>query len=212
MALSQKVPRLIENDEAAKRCVQASFRMVMEALTGTDPGAAAADEMTGYAPGRGTWQFRMLISLARAGLEVCDVEALNVDLFLEDPEAAIREQVRDEEVAEAYIADTNLPSEVAALRECVEDPRVGFLDQTPTLADAARAIGAKTLLLCHVNGRTLAEEPGHTGHLIVVEAIDEDGVLLHNPGPPAQSAKRVEAALFEKAWDAVPNYISVTGS
>lgn len=206
-----RVERLIANDEAATRCVQASFRMVMEVLTGRDPGPAAADEMTGYAEGRGTWQFRMLISLARAGLRVRDVEALNVSLFLEDPEAAIREQVRDEGVAKDYIADTNLPSEVSALRECVEDPRVDFLDMTPTLEDAARAIEADTLLLCHVNGRTLAEEPGHTGHLIVVETIDEDGVLLHNPGPPAQWARRVDASLFEKAWDAIPNYISVTG-
>lgn len=207
-----RVRRLIPNDEAASRCVQASFRMVVETLTGRDPGFVAADQLTGYVEGHGTWQFRMLISLARTGLRVRDVEALNISLFLEDPEAAIREQVRDEGVAKDYIDDTNLSSEVSALRECVEDARVEFLETTPTLEDAAQAIKVDTLLLCHVNGRTLAEESGHTGHLIVVEAIDEDSVLLHNPGPPAQWAKRVDAALFEKAWDALPNYISVTRS
>ena len=205
-----KVPSLVASDPDTGRCVQAAFRMAMAAMTGIDPGFERADELTGYSDDRGTWQFRMLVAFANAGLEVCDVEALDVDLFLHDPKAAIREQVLDDDVAEEYIADTDLTREMSALKECQDNPHVSFLNDTPTVEDAATAIQENGLLLCHVNSRVLTDRPGHSGHMVVVEEITDKDVLLHDPGPPSQWARRVEIPLFEKAWAAVPNYISVT--
>lgn len=204
-----KVPSLVTNDEGTGRCVQAAFRMAMEAMTGTDPGCEQADELTGYAAGRGTWQFRMLTALASKDLEVCDVEALDVDLFLRDPRAAIRQQLLDDEVAEEYIADTDLPSEVSALQDCMANPRISFSNTTPTVGDARNALKGDAILLCHVNSRVLTEQPGHSGHMILLEEITDDDVLFHDPGPPSQWARRVGIETFEKAWAAVPNYISV---
>jgi hypothetical protein len=184
--------------------------MVMLALATRDPGVKGAEEMTGYVEGRGTWQFDMLLALAEAGLTVRDVEELDVDLFLRDPETAIRQQVEDPEVATAYIADTDLEREAAALEQCLADPRIVFECRAPSLAEASKALTASGLLLCHVNSNLLAGRPGHTGHMVVVEEVDEDGVLLHDPGPPSRWARRVLPQLFEEAWGKMPNFIAVS--
>ena len=78
------------------RCLESAFRMVVEALVGYDPGQDATDRMTGYVEGRGTWQFKTLLSLAELGLNVIDHEQLDVQEFIADPVAAIRKQVVDE--------------------------------------------------------------------------------------------------------------------
>jgi len=203
------VASLIPNTPDRNHCVQASFRMAMEALAGRDPGPARAEELTGWVPGRGTWQFRMLIALADAGLAVADVEPLDVERFLADPAAEIVREVESREVAEQYIADTDLEAEVAALRACVAHPRIAFVDRAPTIGEARDALEGCALLLCHVNGKALTDEPGHSGHMVVVERIDEHSVLLHNPGPPARFRHELPIATFERAWREMRNFIRV---
>jgi hypothetical protein len=190
----------IGNSEDNFHCLQASFRMVLEALGRGDPGPELADQMTGFRPGHGTWQFRMLLSFANAGLTVTDHERLYVNEFLRDPAVAIRLQVRDPAVAAQYIADTDCDAERAALQECLRHPNIVFRDSVPALSDMVEELHAGRYVMCYVNSRVLAGKPGNMGHMIVVEDIGAERVRIQDPGPPTHFDRDVPLPLFTQAW------------
>ena len=128
-----KVRKMVVAGE--KRCLQACFRMVVDALTGTDPGRDYADAATGYVPGRGTWQFRTLLAFAQLGLDVVYHEAFDVDGFVRAPECAIRRQVQDPSVVAQFLKESDLLGEAEALQQCLLDPSIRFVDTIPTMTD-----------------------------------------------------------------------------
>jgi hypothetical protein len=209
----EKVTFLVSNSADEMHCAQAAFRMVVVALTGSDPGADLADRLTGFVSGRGTWQFRMLLAFAGLGLEVVDHEQFDVTEFVHDPEGAIRKQVNDETVALQIIADTDIVAEAEALRKCLESPLVSFIDSAPTLPDMRDEIGKGALLICNVNRNSLLGKPGHLGHYLVVESIDNVGLRVHDPGPPGRLGVELSIAEFLQAWahpsPTMANYLSI---
>lgn len=206
-----KVSLIVSSDD--KHCLQSSFRMVAEAFTGVDPGSEAADRLTGYVEERGTWQFRAMLAFAQLDLEVIDHEKFDTQEFLRDPENAIRMQVQDDTVAAQNIADTDLKSEVSALRQCVASPKITFIESVPKFEDLRRETARGRLIICNVNSRILEGQDGHMGHFVVVEAIDDDVVTMHNPSPPGRYGVRIPTQLFYKAWtspsDTMANYLSI---
>lgn len=196
-----------------EHCLPAAFRMILSVLTGTDPGAAGADEVVGYVPGRGTWQFRALLGFAGAGLDVIDCELFNTSEFLRDPVGTILRQVGDPEVGQQNLAETDVDREVEALRECLANPRIRFEERVPTIADITRELGRGRLVLCNVNSNRLVGLPGHRGHSVVVTSVRDGSLVLQNPGPPPHLNQVVAFEDFEGAWrspsEAMANYISV---
>jgi hypothetical protein len=206
-----RVNKLIVSD--GMHCLQASYRMVVEAFTGTDPGLDIAEFETGFVPGHGTWQFRAMLSLANRGLYVVDHEELNTTEFLSDPEEAIKHQVQDEAIAAKYIADTDLSAEVEALRQCLNSQNVTFIESAPSLEDLRKEIQSGRLLICNVNLQVLEDKEGHTGHYVVVQDINDNFVWLHDPAPPGRFNEAVPLTKFKKAWmdpsERVANFISI---
>ncbi|MES2225667.1 MAG: hypothetical protein V4480_02555 [Patescibacteria group bacterium] len=196
------------------RCVQAAFRMVVETLTGKDPGAEAADQMTGYIEGRGTWQFKMLLAFASYGFEVVDYEKMNVRHFVADPEGAIRAQVGDEESAQGILMETDLLSEKEALKGCLELPQIQFIESIPSFEDLEQEVKLGKLALVNVNLRMLQNTEGREGHMLIVEEITDDEVIVDDPGPDGGLRIAIGRSLFRRAWtspsEAMANFISVT--
>lgn len=205
-----KVTQMISSGEM--RCVQSAFRMVVLALIGIDPGAEKADAMTGYVEGRGTWQFRMLLALASYGLNVIDHEAFDPQEFLTDPEQSIRKQVRDPEIAAQNIAETDLDAEVDALRRCLESPGIQFINAVPSFDDLTNELKRNKLVMCNINLRALENAPGHLGHMVVIESLDKEKIVFHDPNPPGTLGRTASIDAFYKAWTSpgedMANYIS----
>ena len=196
-----------------KRCVQSSFRMIVEAFTGKDPGLEAADSSTGYVEGRGTWQFRMLLAFSNLGLSVIDYELFDTEMFLRDPEEAIRRQVGDELVAAQNIADTDLDAEVNALRSCLASPLIRFENAIPTFDTLIKQNQCERALICAVNLRVLENQPGHIGHSLIVQDIGSESVMVADPAPPGRMDLCIPKDVFIRAWnspsDSMANFISV---
>lgn len=197
----------------AIRCVQSSFRMIVLALTGEDPGEEAADRMTGYVEGRGTWQFRMLLALADYGLHAVDHEKFNVREFIDDPVSAIREQFRDEAAVQSILDETDLAAECEALASCVQSPFITFIESVPTFDDLSAQIAKGRLVMVNVNLQVLEGKSAREGHILILENIDGDTVVAHDPGPNGGLGRSFPRDLFQKAWQspsiAAANYISV---
>ena len=195
------------------RCLESSFRMVVAAFTGHDPGQAAADKMTGYVEGRGTWQFRMMLSLAELGLNVIDHEKFDAQGFIDDPEAVIRQQVGDEAAIQGILDETDIEKERDAVRRCVASDRIQFIESVPTLADLMNEIGKGRLVLCNVDLQVLKGKAVREGHMLIVEAVEEDTIIVHDPGPEGGLGVKMPLKLFHAAWtspvEAMASIISV---
>jgi hypothetical protein len=207
-----KVQHYISGDDT--RCVQASFRMVVQALTGNDPGGEATDVLTGYVEGRGTWQFRMLLALAKCDLQVVDWELMDVNAFLSDPEAAIRAQVKDDDAIGGILQETDLIAEKEALRACVESPHINFVETIPTFHDLEQEVKSGKLVMANVNLRVLQNMEGREGHMVIIEDITDSEVIVDDPGPRGGLGISIDRSLFQKAWtspsEAMANFISVS--
>jgi hypothetical protein len=195
------------------RCLQSVFRMVVQTLVGHDPGQQAADEMTGYVEGRGTWQFDMMLALAGFGLNVIDHEQLDAQEFVDDPEAAIRRQVNDEAAIQGILAETDIEAERKALKRCLASDRIQLIDAVPTLADLEKEIAQGRLVLCPVDLKVLRQKEKREGHLLIVEAMDEETITVHDPGPVGGLGIAIPLQLFHAAWtspaETMANLISV---
>jgi len=206
-----RVRRFISGGET--RCVQATFRMAVETFTGTDPGEAYADELTGYVEGRGTWQFRMLLALADLGLNAIDHERLDIDKFVVDPEGAIRDQAQDEQAIRLILDETDLESETAAARACIDSTRLQFVNSIPSMQDLIEQVSLGRLVMCNVDLQVLERKPEREGHILLVEEIDDLSVVAHDPGPHGKLCRQFDRDLFERAWrspsPAMANLISV---
>ncbi|MEI4233257.1 hypothetical protein [Roseovarius sp. D22-M7] len=197
------------------RCVQAAFRMFVHAKTGKDIGCEKADKITGYVEGRGTWQFRMLLGLASFGLQVVDQENFDIELFLSDPEEAIRRQVGDPDTVAAIIQETDLEAEKTAVRKCLELQSVQFLEKVPARQDILKYLEENWLLMVNVNRRILDGKPGREGHILIVEALSGENIFCHDPGPGGGLNIPIKFDLFEVAWKSpepdMANIIAVRG-
>lgn len=195
------------------RCVQAAFRMVMATLAGHDPGEARADALTGYVAGRGTWQFRMLLALADQHLHVINQELFDFEGFTVDPVGAIKNQVQDDHVVQLILDETDIAAEVDAVKKCLSSPFVQLLRRTPSIEDLFHQVTLGRLVMCNVNLQVLKGKREREGHVLIVEHIDEDRVVAHDPGPDGGLAREFDRELFFRAWrspsDAMANLISV---
>ncbi len=195
------------------RCVQAAFRMIVEAYQGADPGEALADAVTGYVEGRGTWQFRMMLALADLGLHVIDHENFDFRKFVTDPADAIQAQTQDEHVTQLVLAETDLAAETLAARHCIESPRIELIQAVPTFDDVMAQIALGRIVICNVNLQVLEGKPEREGHILLVVDGNDTVVMAHDPGPHGSLGRKFSRDLFQKAWaspsPAMANYISV---
>lgn len=195
------------------RCVQAAFRMIVSTLVGTDPGEARADVLTGFVEGRGTWQFKMMLALADLQLNVIDHELFEFEKFIVDPAAAIQDQVQDSHVAQLILAETDVMAEIDAARRCLNSPKIKLIRGVPSAEDLCAQVASGRLVMCNVNLQVLEGKPEREGHILLVERIDGDLVVAHDPGPKGGLAREFDRELFLRAWRSpsisMANYISV---
>jgi hypothetical protein len=195
------------------RCVQAAFRMIVDAFVGADPGEARTDILTGYVEGRGTWQFKMLLALADLQLNVIDHELFDFEKFTIDPAGAIMDQVQDDHVAQLILAETDITAETEAVRQCLISPNIQLIKSTPTVDDLCQQLALGRLVICNVNLQVLEDRPERAGHILLVERIEDEWVIAHDPGPNGGLMRKFERDLFLRAWRSpsveMANYISV---
>lgn len=211
-----RVQHFVPNESDNLHCFQASFIMVVHALKGDLLSMADAELLTNFVPGRPTWPYKGLLSLADRGLFVRYTEEFPLDDFIADPAAAIRKHVEDDEIADQVIEVSDLPREIEFVRACREHPRISFDQRRPTLEDLKRMIESGALAIVNVNYWRLLEQDGYDGHFVVVEEVGPDTVRLQNPGLPPLADQNVPVEDFLAAWhypnDRLANIISVSRS
>ena len=195
------------------RCGQACFRMIVDTLANQTISESEADKITGYVEGRGTWQFKMLLGFASFGLSVKDHENFNVALFLENPVKAIEEQTEDKDAIKGILDETDCEAEQKAVASCLQSPLIKFVDSIPKLDDLKNELSSNAFVIVNVNSKVLQNKPGREGHILIIEDILDDHIIVTDPGPQGGLGVKIPIDLFIKAWNSpsqkMANFISV---
>ena len=179
-------------------CYQAALKMVLQRFRPQDEHSwATLDRFTGKVEGFGTWPFAGLTWLHEQALQVINIELMDNRRFAAEGRAYIAEVV-GQEFAESIDRGLNLSRVQAEAAVFVE--RVACVVAVPTIDDIRCAVAAGALAICNVNSRALNGREGYLGHFVVVKGFDEQGLIVHDPGPPGQPNRRVSFEMFEHAW------------
>jgi hypothetical protein len=195
-------------------CLQCSVGMLLEALCSENLNEHALERLTDFTPGEESWPYATMLALASRGLYVTDVERFDPEAFVRDPRAALMEQAQDEAVVDRVFEVSNVPEQVALVRQCLADPHISFQERVPDLSELAAALGEGAFLLVNVNARKLREAEGYAGHIMFVHGYSDGTLAVEDPGPPARAGLLIGAEAFEAAWksptDGMANYIAVS--
>jgi hypothetical protein len=195
-------------------CLQCSLGMAIQATTGEDIDPRSLERMTDFTPGLESWPFASFLALASRGLYVADVENFNAGLFVEDARAALMQQAGDESVVERIFEVSDVPRQAALVRQCIADPRIRFIERTPTTDDMIGALDKGAKLIVNVNSRMLRGADGYAGHLVFVHGYAEGLLNIEDPGPPSRPGLRIEPETFGRAWrsptEGMANFIAIS--
>ena len=187
-------------------CLQAVFRMVYEGLLDEKLTLEQAEKMTNFIPGKSSWPFMAMLSALQSGLTVRSIEKnLDADLYATDYRAAILKQTTPE-MLHIFEETTDVASISRVVAQTLTYKNMHYEDREPTWEDILRYINqSDTAVTCNVNARALyGNREGWNGHFVLVVDIDDDKVILDDPGNPPEEHAEVSKENFLNAWSRAP--------
>jgi hypothetical protein len=156
------------------------------------------DQLTGKKPDKWTWRTRALVELKRRGMDVVNWGNFDHKEFVERGASYLNDFFGVEK-ARIQIEHCDLEYEIENAREWVKVVQNKF--GLPTLEDIRELLDIGYLVICNVNSKILNQQEGYSGHFVVIYDVEDDFVLMHDPGPPHLPERRVSYEVFLKAWE-----------
>ncbi len=156
------------------------------------------DSFTGKKPEKWTWTTFGLIQMKKRGYDVVNWRKFNYQKFVADGEKYLIERY-GEEKGNAQIANCDLPYEIQNAKRLHKE--LETRQSLPTIQDIRELINDGYLIVCNVNLKALNDEPGYSGHFVLIYEANENELTMHDPGPPHYKARKVSHNHFLRAWD-----------
>lgn len=186
------------NSQDGTHCFQACLRMLLKFyLPNRDFSLRELDTISAKVQGLWTWPTAALLWLSENGFEVRNVETFNYEDFASHGGDYLLEYF-GEQVGQEQINHSDLAQEVALAEEFIK--KIQSEMRIPEIIDLQQSLDDGRLPCCNVNSRKLNGKPGYSGHFVIVIGYDDDNLILHNPGLPAQENQIVSNELFAQAW------------
>ncbi len=179
-------------------CFQAALRM---ALGYFEPDKQYSygelDHISQKLPGKWTWPTAAMLWLMEHGYELKLVEEFDYDAFAKRGADYLMEKC-GYEVAQVQIENSDIAREQEIAAKFVQHAPLEH--RVPGLSDIEQLLAGNWVVICNVNSSLLHNQPGYSGHFIVVTGVTGDEVIIHDPGLPPYESFAVIRADFEKAW------------
>lgn len=194
------------NESDAMHCLEACISSAL-AYYGQPAAFTVMDveRITGFQPGKGTWQFRSYVKLASLGYEIKVWDPIDLGPFTRNTSAYLIE-IAGEEMAEDLWKSSDIGAAVEDAKQVIENPAIDYRPVPPTLADLETEIKRGAICVCQVDHSVLLDGGEYEGHAVIVTALSRDNemVTLDDPGPPPHQGWTVPLSKFIAAWDS-PN-------
>lgn len=160
--------------------------------------------MSAKVPGKSTWPQQMLINLKEMDFDIVVVEGFDGHEFIKRGAAYLKDAF-GKETAEWQTKNSDIPQE-QKLYQKMYDLGVQCETRIPRLSEIREHLDRGYLVQCTVNSRALNHKEGYIGHSVLVYAVDDDYVTLHDPGPEPHENRQVPLEDFERAWATPHNH------
>ena len=198
----RKYFEFIPNENDNLHCLQSCFAMINNRVFNENMTAVEAEEFTNFKKGFPTWQFGAILSFAKKGLIVKDIENFQIDLFLKDPVEAVKNQFKSKEVVDYIIKSSDLDNEIKILQQTIATGNVEFIKNIPGMENIKTYLAEGWFVFCNVNYWLLQGIEGkYDGHFVIIDEINEDYITLQNPGLPPMPNQKVTYKNFFNAWN-----------
>lgn len=200
------------NTPDGTHCFQASIKMILGCfLPQREFTWEELEQLSAKKEGLSTWPQQTLINLRRMGFEVIMVEGFDGKAFIKEGGKYLCDAF-GKEVADWQIAHSDIPQEQRLYQEAY-DSGVDIQKRTPNLAEVRAYLERDYMIKTSVNSRKLQGREGYVGHSVVILAVSDDEVLLHDPGLPPRAAAKVPLKQFMAAWadpdETAQNFIAI---
>lgn len=198
--MNTHIKNFVSNTKDNLHCFQACYAMTWNYFYHTEIPMSNIEKDTNFVINKPTWQFKGMLSLADSGLFIYDIEAFPIELFVTEPENAIKQFVRNKDIENQVISQSDLSQESYFAKQCLDHPNIHFIKKIPTIHDISKYISLNCINIVNVNYHTLLNQEGYFGHFVIVDDIINDTVVLQNPGLPPIQNQTIKMDIFKNAW------------
>lgn len=192
-----KVP-FFSNTGDGTHCWQAALMMALAVLLPDRPFTyEELDRISAKQPGKWTWPTAAMLWMLEQGLTLTLVEEFDYHAFADRGGDYLIERF-GEEVGRAQIAQSDIGRELAIARRFAAIAPLEV--RVPTVDDIRHFLEDGAVVIVNLNAALLHGREGYSGHFVVVTAVGEEGVTLHDPGLPPSPDLHVSHDRFERAW------------
>ncbi len=179
-------------------CFQAAMKMALAVLMPERTFTYdELDRISQKLPGKWTWPTAAMIWMLDNGLDPELVENFDYEEFaLRGGEYLLARY--GEEVGRAQIEHSDVEREMKFARHFVEFGRI--IQKAPDLSDLVSRIADGAVLIVNINACALNQEPGYSGHFVVICDVEKNSIKIHDPGLPPRPGLIVPVDRFERAW------------
>ena len=197
MCIDYKVP-FYPNTEDNTHCFQAALKMVIKYFqSNRELSWEELEKLTGKKGNLWTWPLATIVWMKNQGYEVIDIEMFDYKEFVKDKEKYLL-RFYGNEVGNEQIKHSDVTQEVKYAKQLIKTNLV--TKDVPTIQTIKGLLEEKYLMICLVNSHKLNSKEGYVGHFVVVKGIEENNLIIHDPGLPPLENRKISIHDFEQAW------------
>ena len=155
------------------------------------------EKITEKKAGLSTWPQAGILWMKEHGFEVENIEVFDYERFIREGLKYLQE-FYGEEAGQWQEKYSDIPKEQQRCKDFIQ--KINTEKRLPDFNDIKKFVDEGYLVLCLINAMTLENKEGYSGHVIVVIGYDDNGLFMHDPGPPPIENRYVSWQDFENAW------------
>jgi hypothetical protein len=190
-----------KNTKDNLHCVQACLKSVLKYyFPHKNYSFQYLDKVTYHRKNKWTWDFGMMLFLARLNFKVIYIADFDFYKFATLGEKYLI-KIWSKDVYETQKKFSDFKQEQKLSRLVIKNRKIKLIKKNPTIDDINSLYKKEYLLLVSINPYSLDRVKGYASHLVVITNLTSRMITFHDPGLPPRPNRRVLNKNFEKAMD-----------
>lgn len=187
----------VSNTSDGMRCVPAVFKMLYKYFLDEDLSWEDLDKLMKVIPGKGVWTFTALTDLAKRGVKIKHIEPVDYQKLFDQGVDYLYEVV-GRETADYYINKSNIASIISEIPEFMKQVKVDI--RKADIDEVISALKENKIVSMEIDACRLNDTKGFSLHYVLAFGLEDDHVVLHDPGLPATESRRVSIEKLNQAF------------
>lgn len=190
-------PPFIPNSDDDIHCVAAVYRMIFRHYLNKDYSWQEIDAIAKAIPGKGTWNVPLDIAVAKAGIQVKNIELTDFEVLHAGGIKYLKAAFGEKNAA-YYIEQTNIMNIIDDIPEFLR--LIPHESRKATIEEILQYLAEGKLIAAEVNSGVLNNHGKFNLHMVLLHDSDSTHITLHDPGLPPLPARKVTVQEFTDSF------------